>query len=195
MISIEPGAMKALVLTAAKKDVRYYLNGVYLEPAKGHLVSTDGHRLTLLALSPTLDVPSKIIPLDICKMAAASKNTVQLGIEENVIVIDGNTIRFTPIDGKYPDYLRAIPNIEEFKAGNQISNSYRAQYVLDMQKAYSFYLAEKLETYPTHEHKDKPICAIFGTGFVSLVMAVRCDEVASPDASKYAWVGGPNNAD
>lgn len=37
--------IRAALCCASKGDVRYYLNAVLLEPAKGRAVSTDGHMM------------------------------------------------------------------------------------------------------------------------------------------------------
>ena len=46
-------ALKAVIVTAAKNDVRYYMNTVLLEVQreKVTLVSTDGHRITFATLT------------------------------------------------------------------------------------------------------------------------------------------------
>lgn len=48
-IIVKADALKALLITAADQDVRYYLNGVCVDlrdPERVMLVSSDGHRLT-----------------------------------------------------------------------------------------------------------------------------------------------------
>lgn len=48
-ITIELAQLRAAMLFAAKRDVRYYLNGVFLEIGVGEfrLASTDGHVLSV----------------------------------------------------------------------------------------------------------------------------------------------------
>lgn len=40
--------LKLLLKTAAKQDVRFFLNGIYFDSENNNLVSTDGHRLAIL---------------------------------------------------------------------------------------------------------------------------------------------------
>jgi DNA polymerase-3 subunit beta len=63
-ITIKPEYIKALLLTAAKQDIRYYLNGIAIDARQNGdmvdvtLVATDGHRLLALALDPAdVDAP------------------------------------------------------------------------------------------------------------------------------------------
>ena len=66
-----PAAMlRAALICASTEQVRYYLNGVYVDP-KGYLVSTDGHRAFIgkieLSGAPAFD--GWIIPRDAIKRA------------------------------------------------------------------------------------------------------------------------------
>lgn len=113
MIDLNFKQLKALLLTAGKKDVRYYINGVFLEvrPDFHRLVSTDGSNFGMFHNAVETDcaafdmiIPRKVIE-DLPKQTGA---TVKL--ERH----DANTYRlgsllFTPIDGKYPEYRRVIP--------------------------------------------------------------------------------------
>ncbi len=109
----------------AQQDVRYYLNGLLLEVGDGYLraVATDGHRLALY------DIPAQtgsdsgrqvIVPRkgvqELLRLLAdtvrrADETEVALNLSGNHIQIDLGNIRFTSklIDGRFPDYQRAIP--------------------------------------------------------------------------------------
>ena len=86
----------------AQQDVRYYLNGLMLEPVGGVLraVATDGHRLAMCEFSADIKDTSEqqvIVP--------------RKGIGTNHIRITTDNLRFTSklIDGRFPDYQRVIP--------------------------------------------------------------------------------------
>lgn len=118
--------LKAALICAAKKDVRYCLNGVLVEVHAKHilLVSTDGHRLSIIR--STFDADHKaighkfIIPREMIEryLNAADKGIItaihfepsekdgvegyEISIQDNLgsLVIDGRAI-----DGKFPDWL------------------------------------------------------------------------------------------
>jgi DNA polymerase-3 subunit beta len=102
----------------AQQDVRYYLNGMLLETAKGYLkaVATDGHRLALCqaAIDGALDEQQVIVPrkgvLELQRlMSGDGELDIELGTNHIRIQLEG--IRFTSklIDGRFPEYERVIP--------------------------------------------------------------------------------------
>lgn len=104
----------------AQQDVRYYLNGLMLEPAGQMLraVATDGHRLAMCQLAVDVGdsteqqviVPRKGIQ-ELHRLLADSDSSVQLELGSNHIRIITDDLRFTSklIDGRFPDYQRVIP--------------------------------------------------------------------------------------
>ncbi len=104
----------------AQQDVRYYLNGLMLEPAAGILraVATDGHRLAMCQISADTGdageqqviVPRKGVQ-ELQRLLEDSDSTVQVEIGSNHIRITTEELRFTSklIDGRFPDYQRVIP--------------------------------------------------------------------------------------
>lgn len=50
-VQVSYAAYVGATTAVAKKDVRFYLNGVFIDP-RGHLVATDGHRLFCAAIDP-----------------------------------------------------------------------------------------------------------------------------------------------
>jgi len=123
MITINKAALKAVSRFAAKSDIRYYLVGVYVEAneTETRLVATDGHAM-LVHRMPAENTRSwsGILPLDtvaaILKHKTASKK-VDFPIElhatanehEHRIDYAGQALIFKPVDGKFPDYRRVIP--------------------------------------------------------------------------------------
>lgn len=96
--------LRAVLLAAAKKDVRFYLNGVLVN--SHHIVATDGHRMHIAAHGQEgWDHGPVIIPREAVELAVKSKATM-LQVTPSQI---GN-VAFSPVDGTYPDYLRVIPH-------------------------------------------------------------------------------------
>jgi DNA polymerase-3 subunit beta len=104
----------------AQQDVRYYLNGLMLEPSRGLLraVATDGHRLALCEYAATIDeedtqqviVPRKGVQ-ELHRLLEEDEGPIQVEIGTNHIRITTGDLRFTSklIDGRFPDYHRVIP--------------------------------------------------------------------------------------
>jgi len=104
----------------AQQDVRYYLNGLMLEPGNKLLraVATDGHRLAMCTVAadtgPAADqqviVPRKGVQ-ELHRLLEESEEAVVLEISSNHLRITTGDLRFTSklIDGRFPDYQRVIP--------------------------------------------------------------------------------------
>lgn len=104
----------------AQQDVRYYLNGLMLEIAKGRLraVATDGHRLALCDMPVDIKVnPSRqvIVPRkgiqELLRLLESSDERVQVNVGSNHIGISNADTRFVSklVDGRFPDYDRVVP--------------------------------------------------------------------------------------
>lgn len=133
-------ALKIAIVTAGKKDVRYYLNGVFIEAHAGNavnIVSTNGHAITRVTLdAPVVDSHSYIIGRDdverliksttVARDGSPSEITDMIELEyfkgesqgqirtpDTVVVRDsGNATTCELIDGLFPDYRRVIPASE-----------------------------------------------------------------------------------
>ena len=121
-LSLDQSLVKQLIdstaFAMAQQDVRYYLNGLYLEILGGRLrvVATDGHRLAL-ATGPALVEAADtgvIIPrkgvLELSRLLGGSA-PLELAIGTNHIRAANEQFTFTSklVDGKFPDYERVIP--------------------------------------------------------------------------------------
>ena len=114
-ITIETETLQAMLILAAKKDVRYYLQGVLLEtgPKGARLVSTDGHLMGVYKIEGDFPVSSGILPADfittVCKLAG-KQSKVYLKVTPGDIPVY-STLGFSMpgIDAKYPDWQRMLP--------------------------------------------------------------------------------------
>ncbi len=140
---IPAAPLKAALLCTAHKDVRFYLQGVAID--KGHIVSTDGHRLFYCEVTNLGDnLPSIIIP----KQAIEDlfKGTRFLDLSKRQVIVTHNTTQctlyltgteltqtFQLIDAKYPDWKRVIPKNEEPVFNNK-PICFNWEYMVDYQK-------------------------------------------------------------
>ncbi len=104
----------------AQQDVRYFLNGMLLEVAPGHLrtVATDGHRLAMCTLegagsgSERLQaiVPRKGV-LELARLLDDGDDDVllQLGANHLRAARGPYTLTTKLVDGKFPDYEKVVP--------------------------------------------------------------------------------------
>lgn len=117
--------LKALIqrtaFAMANQDVRYYLNGLMLEVAKGAVkaVATDGHRLSYCQRAvPELEVevPQQVIiprkgVQELLRLLSDVETEARVQFGSNHLRISLPDLRFTTklIDGRFPDYDRVIP--------------------------------------------------------------------------------------
>lgn len=133
---VEAGSFKEAVLVSAgqlrktfehtafcmaQQDVRYYLNGLYLENEGKRLraVATDGHRMAIADMeceSQTTHPLQVIVPRkavqEIIRFITDNSDTIRLEISSNHLrlAVAGTTFTSKLIDGKFPDYTKVIPN-------------------------------------------------------------------------------------
>lgn len=130
-------ALKVAILTAGKKDVRYYLNGVFIEACAGNvvnIVSTNGHAISRVTLdAPVVDSHSYIIKRDDVERLIKSTTVARDGNPNEVTAMieleyakgevsgsihapdvltvrDGGCVTTCELsEGVFPDYRRVIP--------------------------------------------------------------------------------------
>ena len=131
--------IKAVMMAAAKKDVRYYLNGVMVR--NGELAATNGHMALLIKSEKIKSDGEYIINNDTLKMIVNLYKVVKG--DNPVEVKDGTTtgigrISITPVDGKFPDINRVIPQ----ETSGEIAH-FNYEYLLACQKANCEFLDRK----------------------------------------------------
>ena len=102
--------LKALLLTAGKKDARIAINGIYVEYSKAGvlLVSTDGHRMSVARCDYDGEPfdPFIINRLQVKNLKGKFYVPVKVTHENGVITIGDTTL--SPIDAAYPYWWRRI---------------------------------------------------------------------------------------
>ena len=117
-IEIWAKELQAVALFMAKKDVRYYLNGIAIVDDK--LTATNGHMLLQIKLDKAIDhtliIPDNAVTGMLRALSARSKQTQSITITcggTHALSCEGTEIKFTPIDAEYPDVSSVIPNNPE----------------------------------------------------------------------------------
>lgn len=132
--------LKAVMLAAAKKDVRYYLNGVMVR--NGEMAATNGHMLLLIKSESIKSDGQYIIDNDTLKMIVTAhkgiKGDNRVEVVDSMTITGGSQISITPVDGNYPDVNRVIPQ----ETSGEIAH-FNYEYLLACQKANGEFLDRK----------------------------------------------------
>lgn len=169
--------LKAVMFSAAKNDVRYYLNGVMVR--NGEMAASNGYMALLIKSESIKSDGEYIIDNDTLKMIVTSHKSIK-GIKgaNRIEVIDSMTttgsskIHITPVDGNYPDVNRVIPQ----EPSGEIAH-FNAEYLLACQKANGEFLDHKYPWIKLQHNGDKG--AKFesedkdGNKLIGIVMPVR----------------------
>ena len=128
--TIKTNELKALLLCAAKNDIRYYLNGVHFESTPHGIIaaSTDGHRLLCINLpNEQAEGIKALIPRALIEAAIKTKApTIDVMIEGANVTLSsmGQNVSGSITDGVFPDYRRVIPEKVSGIQGNEFNNEY-----------------------------------------------------------------------
>lgn len=144
-------ALKFSIVTAAKKDVRYYFNAVCLEVNSDHVVvvSTDGHRISSVRLNVfvdevlhgkqlllnRVDVVRVIQTLDV--KGTNDEDVTELMVEENIVtfVDEYSKVSLEMVDGRFPDWRRATS--KRATGGEEVTEiAFDWGYLADIGKAF-----------------------------------------------------------
>lgn len=107
--------LKAVLLAAGKRDIRYCLNGVHVN--ERHIVATDGARLHAYAHGQEWTHGPVTIPREAIEMALKVRT-----VEIEVTATQAGVVAYTPVGGTYPDYMRVIPAQSEIVSGERIND-------------------------------------------------------------------------
>jgi len=151
-ITLKTSVLRAALLCSAKKDIRYYLQGICLSinhPEVAMVYGTNGH--ILFAGQCPIDVIEApeaygfeiIVPGDVIKAMDKKVDVITLetieGGAKGYYVL-GNS-RFQAIDARFPDVSRVIPKIDAF---SELKVSYfRPEYLCTANEALAMYYGSK----------------------------------------------------
>lgn len=161
--TLDANIIRALLEIAPKKDVRYYLTGVYLNFKDGHAVATNGHAL-FVARIDTADCENMIIDRDVLAQIVKSKKVMAITINKDSISNNlGVSIAHKPIDGKYPDYKRVSVEsagpVEEWGLVNAINCAVQPAYLQKALNAVNFIEGKEAVATGLQETRKKDLIA------------------------------------
>ena len=132
--------LKAVMLAAAKKDIRYYINGVMVR--NGEMAATNGHMLLLIKSESIKSDGEYIIDNDTLKMIVTShkgiKGANRVEVVDSMTTTGSSKISINPVDGKFPNIYRVIPQ----EPSGEIAH-FNAECLLACQKANEEFLDRK----------------------------------------------------
>lgn len=115
-ITVPTKHLKAALLAAGKKDIRYYLNGVLIEsvPAGTRCVATTGSIAAVLRSTPEglNELGAFVCPREVVEAAVKMKreHTVFERIDADHWMMN-DTHRFKQVDGTFPSYRRIMKRV------------------------------------------------------------------------------------
>ena len=204
-LSIPAEIIKALLITAPKSDVRFYLNGVLLEvrEERATLVATDGHMLLAVPLpSDAIEgeriVGDYILPrtlLDSVKPAKIGRTVLPLALEITAspgaqgqtiytLTLKGATHGIDkPVDGRFPDWRRVIPET----ASGEVAQ-FDARLVARFGDVYDALGGSKKYCAPVIHYNggDAALVSNLGHGALGVIMPLREKTPAHPGIPAWA---------
>lgn len=136
--------LKAAALIAAKKDLRFYLNGVHIfRNDKGEiwLEASDGHTAMQAQLAEENIIQNVrkpfdlIVPIIDVQLAVRHLKFIVLNVDD---LCFSESIRFKPIDGRYPDLQRVLTQNKMSRNKPADAFGLSAELVITVMKAVSF---------------------------------------------------------
>ena len=194
---IKQSTLDAMLVLAGKKDIRYYLNGVYIEfnEKTTRAVGCDGHKLGIYQTaipSSNTGAGSLIIPRDVIEnLPKAGKNTHLISITQNAtgagwtINTSATTVGFTPYDDRYPDFRRVVHSLQT--AGTSgVAAGFNLDYLNQFEKCGNLLAGSKLRVgnrLRLHHNGDNAALVLLNCveNFAGVVMPLR-DSIGSTGA-------------
>jgi DNA polymerase-3 subunit beta len=133
---IKQSTLDAMLLLAGKKDIRYYLNGLYIEyaPTFTRVVGCDGHKLGIYqAAAENTGSGSLIIPRDVIENLPKGNKEFLLGFtklecSQWQIITGAASINFAPCEGTYPDFRRVAQGVKTSGEAGGFNVEYLSQF-------------------------------------------------------------------
>ena len=132
--------IKAVMMATSKKDVRYYLNGMVVR--NGEIATSNGDMVLIIKSDCIKSDGEYIIDNATLKMIVTShkgiKGDTRIEVIDSMTTTGSSKISITPVDGKFPDVNRVIPQ----KTSGEIAH-FNYEYLLNCQKANCEFLGRK----------------------------------------------------
>jgi DNA polymerase-3 subunit beta len=184
LVLIEPKFLKAVAMIAARRDIRYYLNGVLVEilESEVRLVSTDGHKLLIIRKDQAYaELGRFIVPhevLSLIRPKPKSQEQVQFrygatASDKVTMLFGGLEIGFRPIDGVFPDYSRIVDDAR--KPSGELGHfnpDYLADFARAASAAYGQSTTQRVQIWP-NGRKPTPVTYGREKAFFGLLMPMH----------------------
>lgn len=172
-------SLSAAILAAATKDVRVYLNGVYLDFQKGRIAATNGSWL-FCGQIPKTEQPPVILPRELVERVLRAHKALPLKERRNVaavtLTVEGEDLRVAvrdsilagkAIDARFPEYERVIVTEPTGETAQ-----YNPEYLVAAQNAIQLYTGQMTSYQPVQYNGSGP-ALITGFSCLSVVMPMR----------------------
>jgi DNA polymerase III sliding clamp (beta) subunit (PCNA family) len=202
-LTVSLATLRAARTHTAEKDVRSYLQGVYLDTTAGKVVATDGHRLFVANARgvksnyPAVIIPNETIDAALKQFTGEYARGKSLGAVDVTVTVDESHLAIgTPtgsvtgkaLDGRFPEWRRVVPKAED--VGEHVPAVLNTQYLADACEALS--IARNLSKKAAGQHAIRihmrgefPTVVTDNTiGVLALVMPMRND--LSADVARMA---------
>lgn len=190
---VQQSTLDALLLIAGKKDIRYYLNGIYIEwdQTTSRAVGCDGHKLGIYQA----DAPdnrgagSIIIPRDVIENLPKKAGILTFTQNDSgagwTINTGATTVGFTPYEDKYPDFRRVVHGLQTTGTSGQAAG-FNLEYLNQFEKCGNVLAGSKLRVgnrLRLHHNGDAAALVLLNCvdGFAGVVMPLR-DSIGSTGA-------------
>lgn len=135
--NIDARQIKAAMTMQAKNDIRHYLNGLLI--GGGKVVATDGHRMIVVDSPRSEFEPTVFSIRGVISKQAIDCEFVFIGDDHGVVMSKNgkgveldSVVKFSIVDGRYPDYKKVMPNGD----GEPVKRiGFNIGYVSDVNKA------------------------------------------------------------
>ena len=203
---IKQSTLDAMLLIAGKKDIRYYLNGVYVEfdTTTTRAVGCDGHKLGIFqnAAPDNRGAGSLLVPRDVIENLPKgnTKRPLVLTFSKNAtgegwtINTGATTVGFTPYEDKYPDFRRVVHGLQTTGTSGQAAG-FNLEYLNQFEKCGNILAGSKLRMgnrLRLHHNGDAAALVLLNCvdGFAGVVMPLR-DSIGSTGALFPAELTAP----
>lgn len=201
-LAIHTDTLKALLLFAAKADIRFYLNGLLIEtgPLGTRAVATDGCTMAAASLpmlgaeAATLIVPRDALEAAIKAVGKGPVVSLEFAAGERnpdhprAVTIEAGqaSIKATELDGVFPQWRRVIPA----KCSGELAQ-FDPEYLQAVRKAQLLIQGKRAKHLGIAHNGQAAALARIGADFLAVVMPLRD---LQPEGEAPSWVSEPLTA-
>lgn len=175
--------LKAILSAIPKNNVRYFLNGLFVDFDKKEVAATNGHILVVVKDVKGLEGSgSVIIPRDTVELVAKTKTKNPIHITNTKVLVDDFSFEFKPVEGKYPDYSTVIPPDEDIKNPGHFG-FYRSEYIKVLEELENAF--EVSPIFHRTEERFKPLKAVYHADGETAIACLMPMAVRTPENEKW----------